>query len=375
MAIPTILKGDDSSAYGSGITITLPEGDYTGVQVIFSFLGFTRTFEPANGEPLVINFTKDETKRMPLGTHHAAIHVVGATGTAYTINNAIPIKVTDNVHECYGANATTIEIGGSSSSISLPWLDQINSNPMTPNELVAAWHEFIERLKATGSVLFLAALLCASLAFGDGLTVQTSTMGNIPWGAQVVTNVTFDAGSVGTDGQAVTNIVNGMIDATSGVVRKTGDTMTGPLTVNNGPSDAYPVSAFPVTLSGSADIEGTGGLSWDAGASHKGHFVPVAGFAWEFYFNDRWFQLPFSKGGVTNTVPAVIAVMDDIPDVTEYVKTTDLGTAAYSEASDFVPKSKHELHADMATNICWEVVYSNGWAYLIPYSNRREDAP
>lgn len=368
MAIPTILKGDDSSAYGNGITITLPEGDYTGVQVIFSFLGFTRTFEPANGEPRVINFTKDETKRMPLGTHHAAIHVVGATGTAYTINNAIPIKVTDNVHECYGANATTIEIGGSSSSISLPWLDQINSNPMTPNELVAAWHEFIERLKATGSVLFLAALLCASLAFGDGLTVQTAPSGTIPYEAPVVTNVTF---SGGTDGNAITNIVTNIVDKAYvqglGIAAEETDptvsvASNGIITIKDRSFKGLPTEGGLWRNSITVSDRESGAL----GASSvdiEGDYVSV-GRAGN--------QTLYKSGKIVNegyelnlpSTNGTFAIEEEL----ESFATLD-------SLADFVPKAKHELHADMATNICWEVVYSNGWAYLIPYSNRREDAP
>ena len=37
-------------------------------------------------------------------------------------------------------------------------------------------------------------------------------------------------------------------------------------------------------------------------------------------------------------------------------------------------KPRRELHADMATNIVWKNVYSNGWVYLVPYSNNLEDA-
>lgn len=162
----------------------------------------------------------------------------------------------------------------------------------------------------------------------------------------------------GTDGGAVTNIVEGVVaDATNGMVRKTGDVMTGPLIFNDG-TVADPQSAFPVTVSGSADGGGTGGLRWNASGGFNGHFAPVAGSFWEFYFRNRWFRLPFEKGGITNTAPAEIAVMKDLEDAG---LTNALGSAAYKDASEFATAADEALIYQllMGSNVVAEVTNYN----------------
>ena len=145
--------------------------------------------------------------------------------------------------------------------------------------------------------------------------------------------------------------------ATNGMVRKTGDFMTGPLTFNDGTA-TDPQSAFPVTVSGAADGNGTGGLRWKSDGEFNGHFAPVAGLFWEFYFRNRWFQLPFSKGGVTNTAPAEIAVMKDLEDAG---LTNALGSAAYKDANEFATAADEALVYQllMGSNVVAEVTNYN----------------
>ena len=61
------------------------------------------------------------------------------------------------------------------------------------------------------------------------------------------------------------------------------------------------------------------------------------------------------------------ALESDIPSTNGFLRTE-------SDPSFSAWKPRRELHADMATNIVWKNVYSNGWVYLMPYSNNLEDA-
>ena len=96
MPIPTILRGEDSTARGRPISINLPEGDYAGLTVRFNLLGVMRDGpSPASGVPLVVRLSADETARFPLGTHFAAISVTNADGIGYVLTNTQRIRVTD----------------------------------------------------------------------------------------------------------------------------------------------------------------------------------------------------------------------------------------------------------------------------------------
>ena len=180
----------------------------------------------------------------------------------------------------------------------------------------------------------------ANTVIGDGLTLTNGTI------------------SAAGGGGLSTNDVEAIVaTATNGMVRKTGDVMTGPLIFNDG-TVADPQSAFPVTVSGSADGGGTGGLRWNAGGGFNGHFAPVAGSFWEFYFRNRWFRLPFEKGGITNTAPAEIAVMKDLEDAG---LTNALGTAAYKDANEFATAADEALvyQLIMGSNVVAEVTNYN----------------
>ena len=177
--------------------------------------------------------------------------------------------------------------------------------------------------------------------------VNTNLIGAVVGEGLSLSNGVLSSTGGGGGGSLTTNDVKAIVAAaTNGMVRKTGDTMTGPLTFNDGTA-ANPQSAFPVTVSGAADGNGTGGLRWNADGEFNGHFAPVAGLFWEFYFRNRWFQLPFSKGGVTNTAPAEIAVMKDLEDAG---LTNALGSAAYRNVSEFATAADEALIYQLLTN-------------------------
>ena len=199
--------------------------------------------------------------------------------------------------------------------------------------------------------------LCLLFAFAAHATEWQDVPGDTVIGEGLtLTNGTISA--AGGGGGITTNDVKAIVaTATNGMVRKTGDVMTWPLIFNDGTA-VDPHSAFPVTVSGSADGNGTGGLRWDSTGDFKGHFAPVAGLFWEFYFRNRWFRLPVSKGGVTNTAPAEIAVMKDLEDAG---LTNALGSAAYRNASDFATAADEALiyQLIMGSNVVAEVTNYN----------------
>ena len=187
--------------------------------------------------------------------------------------------------------------------------------------------------------------LCALVAFA----AMATEWQDVPATTVIGEGLTLTNGTISAAGGGglSTNDVEAIVaTATNGMVRKTGDVMTGPLTFSDGTA-TDPQSAFPVTVSGAADGNGTGGLRWKSDGEFNGHFAPVAGLFWEFYFRNRWFQLPFSKGGVTNTAPAEIAVMKDLEDAG---LTNALGSAAYRTASDFATAADEALIYQLITN-------------------------
>ena len=149
---------------------------------------------------------------------------------------------------------------------------------------------------------------------GEGLTLTNGVLSS-----------TGGGGSGGTDGQAVTNIVEGIVAADVSLVR----------TVNS-----MAPMAGAVTLTGEDILYRTG----------QDYSVAVA----------------------YDAMAAQIA---------NKVDTASLGTAAYMDASEFssaadldnyLLKSERDLHWDSATNIVWKNVYSNGWVYLMPFARTEE---
>lgn len=218
--IPTILRGEDTAARGRSLAINLPEGDYTGLTIRLQWCGLERSWEsPASGASLRFDLSAADTLPIPLGTHLGRLGVVLADGTGYIISEDIRIRVTDDVAEATGeANAIYISPADAAHALEID-LDGIEDEPATPDALRAAWKEFLGRLRAAVGV----ALVCvglASTARAEGrVEVQTAASGSIPWGAQVVTNVTIE-GELGLDGGAVTGIVERIVaDATNAIPR------------------------------------------------------------------------------------------------------------------------------------------------------------
>lgn len=181
MAIPVILKGDDSG----GVTITLAEGhSYAGATLVVVYNGVTREFSGlAAGGTVSLAFTAAETARMPLGTAMVNMRLVGPTGAVETVGNAdARIKVTDCVAEVNAGGSFAVTPGGNP----LDGVEGLGTR-YTGDQLRAKINEVIAKLGGTVAALLLCALPCLG-----GVTVQTAPLGGIYSDEPVVTNVTVD---------------------------------------------------------------------------------------------------------------------------------------------------------------------------------------
>lgn len=181
MAIPVILKGDDSG----GVTITLAEGhSYAGATLVVVYNGVTREFSGLTaGGTVSLAFTAAETARMPLGTAMVNMRLVGPTGAVETVGNAdARIKVTDCVAEVNAGGSFAVTPGGNP----LNGVEGLGTR-YTGDQLRAKINEVIAKLGGTVAALLLCALPCLG-----GVTVQTAPLGGIYSDEPVVTNVTVD---------------------------------------------------------------------------------------------------------------------------------------------------------------------------------------
>ena len=110
----TIYKGDDTGgSFGKRLVITVNSTrDLTGCIIVFNYQGVTRRFENVSaGKTVEVFFSHNETSKMSLGTFRATIFSVDQSGKICTLENALPIKVTSNLKECYGDALATVTIG------------------------------------------------------------------------------------------------------------------------------------------------------------------------------------------------------------------------------------------------------------------------
>jgi hypothetical protein len=183
-------------------------------------------------------------------------------------------------------------------------------------------------------------------------TVNTNLIGAVVGEGLTLTNgvlsSTGGGGSGGTDGQAVTNIVEGIVVNKALMVDESGAvTNYTDVTINN-----LSVGQLPFFRAGGSMI---------------------------FYH----------PGGTDEFAPEdEVARKEDIPDLGNYtgdiitggridaysisVQGVEIGSAAFANASNFLLKAERDLHWDIATNIVWKNVYSNGWVYLMPFARTEE---
>lgn len=96
MAIPTILKGDDTAANGRGIRLRMPDTDIgDGFTISFTLCGVKRSGAYIPGGTLDFNWTRDETSTFPLGVLYGTVKLE-KDGLMQTITNTLPVRVTDS---------------------------------------------------------------------------------------------------------------------------------------------------------------------------------------------------------------------------------------------------------------------------------------
>lgn len=183
--VTKIYKGDSTNAGGRAILIALPEDEnFDGEAVAFEFLGKRIVEEnPEAGGSIRVEFTAEETARMPLGTHFARLSIIHA-GAEHTVSATIPIKVTDDVAEVYGGDASTIYLTMRYCA-GIPDLAEIDHAPKTANALASAFHALLQKLQ--GGVALSLALLCTACL---GVEPKTAPIGDVPFTQPIVTNST-----------------------------------------------------------------------------------------------------------------------------------------------------------------------------------------
>ena len=152
----TVFKGDDTGgALGKRVAITvvseLPIEEST---ILFSFCGVVREFTNVHsGDEIEVFFSHNDTRTMPVGVGRATLRARDASGKIRTLTNSLPIKVTTNLSECYGADAasTTVTIRAM-----VTW-EGISGKPLegqtvrlkTDDDMLAAVGTIVEQLGGT----------------------------------------------------------------------------------------------------------------------------------------------------------------------------------------------------------------------------------
>lgn len=105
-----IYKGDDTGgAFGKRVQVDVNfSPDIIGASIFFELCGIRREFKNVHsGDKLEIFYSHNETARLPVGTHKAVVWLVDPSGKIRTLDNALPVRVTTNLAECYGHDDTT----------------------------------------------------------------------------------------------------------------------------------------------------------------------------------------------------------------------------------------------------------------------------
>lgn len=375
MPLPTILRGDDTELRGTTITITLPEADFTGLRVVWQFCGITRSWDaPASGATLAIDLSSDETARLPLGTHMATISVLNRDHVGYVVTNTLRIRVTDDVADATGVdNAIVIGVVEVARGLDL---DGIDADPTTPNALKAAFAELLSRLRAVASLVAIVFLGCGA-ALADGLTLTKVPSGSLPYDAPVVTDATYTPPP-----------------ETDPTVPEWAKSPTPPLTQEVDPTvPAWAKSPIPPVTEEAdpffVEWSRTNKVADAIANAVPGNYETVSNRAMSALFAN-------TAGNITNR--SVVTVdnfgvgsmvwagggtffyhpggTDDFVAGDEVARKGDLSNFLSSEVDPIFTawKPKREYHADSWTNIVWKNVYSNGWVFLVPYSNNLGDA-
>ena len=211
----TIYKGDDTGGrLGKAVEIEITTAyDIADCTVVFSYQGVERRWTGIHsGDRREVFFSHNETAHMAVGVYNAVVLVVDASGKVRTLKNALPIKVTTSLAECYGAagEIAQVSIGAAVSwaqIVGLPF-EGASVELSTDDDVRAALGTIIEKLG--GSVRGLAAALCAFLLAASASAYEpprhtgTYTTNGVTYAQRggltaadyVVTNVDIPAGTL-----------------------------------------------------------------------------------------------------------------------------------------------------------------------------------
>ena len=190
MATPVIYKGDDTDFNGSAaLSVNLDtDFDLDGCTVSVFFQGCRRDFAGLSGRSAVLPlaFSAEETGAMPTGTHKVTVRVADAEGRVRTASDSVRIRVTDDLHEAYGAGGdqeidVTVETGIDPTRL----LEGETLKTNTPNSMRQTIKKIAQALGATVSVLALSVLPVL------GASVKSAPLGELDLdeNPSVVTNV------------------------------------------------------------------------------------------------------------------------------------------------------------------------------------------
>ena len=97
----SIYQGDDTMSGGRSISIDMPDiGARIGFTFGFELCGIVRTWAYNPGETFEVNYSSEETERMPLGVSYGVLYV--ENGGRRTLSGTIPVLVTDSVERVHG---------------------------------------------------------------------------------------------------------------------------------------------------------------------------------------------------------------------------------------------------------------------------------
>lgn len=196
-----LLRGDDAKHL---ISLDLPEVAFSeGMTVIFEIGGLKITAPAAPS--IEVQFPSTWTALQPCGRLLGSWKIRDRNGNVGTLTKTFPVYLTDDVGE---TTSGSIVSGNVKPVVDFSDIAELTTSA-TPGDIKEALNEILKRLK-TGLNCLLIAL--AIPAFSAELTPDT-IMDNVP-GYATISNVVTAAGVTvggGTDGAAVTNIVNGIV--------------------------------------------------------------------------------------------------------------------------------------------------------------------
>ena len=196
-----LLRGDDAKHL---ISLDLPEVAFSeGMTVIFEIGGLKVTAPAAPS--IEVQFPSTWTALQPCGRLLGSWKIRDRNGNIGTLTKTFPIYLTDDVGEI---TSGSIVSGNVKPVVDFSDIAELTTSA-TPGDVKTALNESLRRLKSGLSCLLIA---FAIPAFSAELTPDT-IMDKVP-GYATISNVVAAAGVTvggGTDGAAVTNIVNGIV--------------------------------------------------------------------------------------------------------------------------------------------------------------------